>query len=112
MHIEVLKPKLHRVRVAPVELHYVGLVRIDEDLLDAASFVGNEEVIIVEVHKGDRFETYPIRRGARGSGVISLNGPAARRVAVGDGRYHLPLRPDRLCRGPAAQARRRFPEFQ
>ena len=111
MHIEVLKPKLHRVRVAPVGLHYVGLVRIDEDLLDAASFVGNEEVILAEVHKGGRFETCTIR-GARGSGVISLNGPAARLVAVGDGRHHLPLRPDRLCRGPAAQAYRRFPRFQ
>jgi aspartate 1-decarboxylase len=83
MHIEVLKSKIHRVHVTQAELHYVGSVTIDEDLLDAANMVENEKVTIVNVNNGERFETYTIR-GERGSGVICLNGPAARRVAVGD----------------------------
>ncbi len=83
MHIEVLKSKIHRVRVTQAELHYVGSVTIDEDLLDAANMVENEKVTIVNVNNGERFETYTIR-GERGSGMVCLNGPAARRVAVGD----------------------------
>ncbi|GGG40506.1 aspartate 1-decarboxylase [Hymenobacter glacieicola] len=83
MHIEILKSKIHRVKVTQAELHYVGSITIDEDLLDAANMVENEKVTIVNVNNGERFETYTIK-GERGSGMICLNGPAARRVAVGD----------------------------
>ncbi|RFP63866.1 aspartate 1-decarboxylase [Hymenobacter lapidiphilus] len=83
MHIEVLKSKIHRVKVTQAELHYVGSITIDEDLLDAANMVENEKVTIVNINNGERFETYTIK-GERGSGMICLNGPAARRVAVGD----------------------------
>jgi aspartate 1-decarboxylase len=83
MHIEVMKSKIHRVTVTQAELHYVGSVTIDEDLLDAANMVENEKVTIVDINNGERFETYTIR-GERGTGVICLNGPAARKVAVGD----------------------------
>nr|GFD02351.1 hypothetical protein F511_25201 [Tanacetum cinerariifolium] len=65
------------------ELHYVGSITIDEDLLDAANMVENEKVTVVNVNNGERLETYTIR-GERGTGTICLNGPAARRVAVGD----------------------------
>lgn len=83
MHIEVLKSKIHRVRVTQAELHYVGSITIDEDLLDAANMVEHEKVTVVNVNNGERFETYIIR-GERGSGMICLNGPAARRVQLGD----------------------------
>lgn len=83
MHIEVLKSKIHRVKVTQAELHYVGSITVDEDLLDAANMVENEKVTIVNVNNGERFETYTIK-GERGSGMVCLNGPAARRVAVGD----------------------------
>ncbi|HLK96828.1 MAG TPA: aspartate 1-decarboxylase, partial [Hymenobacter sp.] len=83
MHIEVLKSKIHRVKVTQAELHYVGSITIDEDLLDAANMVENEKVTVVNINNGERLETYTIR-GERGSGMICLNGPAARRVAVGD----------------------------
>ena len=83
MHIEVLKSKIHRVKVTQAELHYVGSITIDEDLLDAANMVENEKVTIVNINNGERFETYTIK-GERGSGMICLNGPAARRVALGD----------------------------
>lgn len=83
MHIEVLKSKIHRVKVTQAELHYVGSITIDEDLLDAANMVENEKVTVVNVNNGERIETYTIK-GERGSGMICLNGPAARRVAVGD----------------------------
>ena len=83
MYIEVMKSKIHRVTVTQAELHYIGSVTIDEDLMDAANFVENEKVTIVNVNNGERFETYTIR-GQRGSGTICLNGPAARKVAVGD----------------------------
>lgn len=83
MHIEVMKSKIHRVAVTQAELHYVGSVTIDEDLLDAANMVENEKVTVVDINNGERFETYTIR-GERGTGVICLNGPAARKVAVGD----------------------------
>ena len=83
MHIEVMKSKIHHVTVTQAELHYVGSITIDEDLLDAANMVENEKVTVVDVNNGERFETYTIR-GERGSGVICLNGPAARKVAVGD----------------------------
>ena len=83
MRIEVLKSRIHRVRVTEAELHYVGSIAIDEDLMDAANLIEGEKVQIVNVNNGERIETYVIK-GARGSGVICLNGPAARRVQVGD----------------------------
>lgn len=78
-----MKSKIHRVRITQAELHYVGSVTIDEDLLDAANMVEGEKVQIVNVNNGERIETYTIK-GQRGSGVICLNGPAARRAQVGD----------------------------
>ncbi|MGV3541310.1 MAG: aspartate 1-decarboxylase [Rufibacter sp.] len=83
MQIEVLKSKIHRAKVTQAELHYVGSITIDEDLLDAANMVPNEKVQIVNVNNGERFETYIIK-GERGTGTICLNGPAARKVQVGD----------------------------
>ncbi len=83
MYIEVMKSKIHRATVTQAELHYVGSVTVDEDLLDAANMVENEKVTVLNVNNGERFETYTIR-GERGSGTICLNGPAARRVALGD----------------------------
>jgi aspartate 1-decarboxylase len=83
MQIEVLKSKIHRAKVTQAELHYVGSITIDEDLLDAANMVPHEKVTIVNVNNGERFETYIIK-GDRGSGMICLNGPAARKVQVGD----------------------------
>ena len=83
MFITVLKSKLHRVRVTQAELHYVGSVTVDEDLLDAAGLLTHEKVQIVNVNNGERLETYTIP-GPRGSGVICLNGAAARKAMVGD----------------------------
>jgi aspartate 1-decarboxylase len=83
MTIQVLKSKIHRVKVTQAELHYVGSITIDEDLLDAANMIENEKVAIVNINNGERFETYIIK-GARGSGMVCLNGPAARKVQVGD----------------------------
>ncbi len=83
MYIEVMKSKIHRVTVTQAELHYVGSVTVDEDLLDAANMVENEKVTVVNVNNGARFETYTIR-GERGTGTLCLNGPAARQVALGD----------------------------
>ncbi len=83
MQIEILKSKLHRVTVTEANLNYVGSITIDENLLDAANMIENEKVAIVNVNNGERFETYIIK-GKRGSGVICLNGPAARKVMVED----------------------------
>ncbi|UPT67591.1 MAG: aspartate 1-decarboxylase [Sphingobacteriales bacterium JAD_PAG50586_3] len=83
MQIEVLKSKLHRVRVTQAELNYVGSITVDEDLMDAVNFIEGEKVQVVNINNGERLETYVIK-GERGSGMICLNGPAARRVAVGD----------------------------
>ncbi|MBK1440151.1 aspartate 1-decarboxylase [Parapedobacter sp. ISTM3] len=83
MVIEVLKSKIHRVRVTQAELNYVGSITIDEDLMDAANIIANEKVQIVNNNNGARFETYVIK-GERGSGTICLNGAAARLVQVGD----------------------------
>lgn len=83
MRIEVLKSKIHRVRITEAELHYVGSIAIDEDLIDAANLIEGEKVQIVNINNGERIETYVIK-GARGSGVICLNGPAARKAQVGD----------------------------
>jgi L-aspartate-alpha-decarboxylase len=83
MVIEVLKSKIHRVRVTQAELNYVGSITIDEDLMDAANILANEKVQIVNNNNGARFETYVIK-GERGSGIVCLNGAAARLVQVGD----------------------------
>ncbi|MES2734365.1 MAG: aspartate 1-decarboxylase [Bacteroidota bacterium] len=83
MFIKILKSKIHRIRVTQAELHYVGSITIDEDLLDAANLIENEKVQIVNVNNGERFETYIIK-GERGTGTVCLNGPAARKVQVGD----------------------------
>ena len=83
MLIQVFKSKIHRVRVTQADLNYIGSITIDEDLLDAANLVEGEKVQIVNNNNGARLETYVIR-GERGSGVICLNGAAARLVQVGD----------------------------
>src|ERR1700692_143485 len=83
MIIEVLKSKLHRVKVTQAELNYVGSITIDEDLMDAANIIANEKVQIVNNNNGARFETYVIR-GERGSGTICLNGATARLAQLGD----------------------------
>lgn len=83
MLIEIFKSKIHRVRVTQADLNYIGSITIDEDLLEAANIMEGEKVQIVNNNNGERLETYAIR-GERGSGVICLNGAAARRVQVGD----------------------------
>lgn len=83
MRIEVLKSKIHRVRVTQAELHYVGSITIDEALMDAAHLIEGEKVQVVNVNNGERLETYVIK-GEANSGVICLNGPAARKAQVGD----------------------------
>jgi aspartate 1-decarboxylase len=83
MIIEVLKSKLHRVKVTQAELNYVGSITIDEDLMEAANMIANEKVQIVNNNNGARFETYVIR-GERGTGTICLNGAAARMAQLGD----------------------------
>ncbi len=83
MNIQVMKSKLHCVTVTQAELDYIGSISIDEDLMDAANFIENEQVHILNKNNGQRFITYVIK-GERGSGVICLNGPAAKRVSLGD----------------------------
>ena len=83
MYIEVLKSKLHRVKVTQANLNYIGSITIDEDLMDAANLIAGEKVQIMDNDNGERFETYVIK-GERGGGCICLNGAAARRVVVGD----------------------------
>ncbi len=83
MKIQVVKSKIHRVTVTEADLNYIGSITIDEDLLDASNLIEGEKVQIVNCNNGERIETYVIK-GERGSGVICLNGPAARRCAVGD----------------------------
>ena len=83
MNVQIFKSKIHRVRVTQAELHYVGSITIDEDLIEAANMIPNEKVQIVNINNGERLETYVIR-GERGSGMVCLNGPAARKVQVGD----------------------------
>ena len=81
--IEELKSKLHCATVTEANLHYMGSITIDQDLMDAASMIAGEKVQIVDNNNGERFETYIIA-GERGSGSICLNGAAARKVQVGD----------------------------
>ena len=83
MQIEVLKSKLHLVTVTEANLHYVGSITIDETLMKAANLIENEKVQVLNLNNGERFETYVIK-GEKDSGVICLNGPAARKVIVGD----------------------------
>ena len=83
MMIERLKSKIHRVEITQADLNYVGSITIDEDLLEAAGMIDGEKVHVVNVNNGERLETYTIK-GPRGSGVCCMNGPAARKTAVGD----------------------------
>lgn len=83
MYIEVMKSKIHKVTVTDANLQYVGSITIDEALMDAANLIENEKVQVVNVNNGERLETYVIK-GERDSGVICLNGPAARKCCPGD----------------------------
>ena len=83
MFIEVLKSKIHRVKVTGADLNYIGSITVDQDLMDAANIIEGEKVTIVNINNGERLETYVIS-GQRGSGEVTLNGPAARRVQKGD----------------------------
>lgn len=83
MLIQVVKSKIHRVKVTQADLNYIGSITIDESLMEAANVIEGERVQIVNINNGERFETYVIK-GDRNSGTICLNGPAARRVAMGD----------------------------
>jgi aspartate 1-decarboxylase len=83
MLVHVVKSKIHRVHVTQADLNYIGSITIDEDLMDCSNLIEGEKVQIVNINNGERFETYVIK-GERKSGTICLNGPAARRVAMGD----------------------------
>ena len=83
MFIEVLKSKIHRVKVTGADLNYVGSITVDEDLMEAANIIEGEKVTIVNINNGERLDTYVIT-GQRGSGEVNMNGPAARRVQKGD----------------------------
>ena len=83
MQITLMKSKIHRVKVTQAELNYVGSITIDEDLLDAVGILENEQVHVVNNNNGERLVTYAIK-GARGSGIVCLNGAAARKAQVGD----------------------------
>lgn len=83
MLIEVVKSKIHKVTITGANLHYVGSITIDEDLIDAANLIENEKVQVLNLNNGERLETYVIK-GDRGSGDICVNGAAARKVIVGD----------------------------
>lgn len=83
MRIEVLKSKIHRVKITQAELHYVGSITIDESLMIAANLIEGEKVQVVNINNGERLETYVIK-GERNTGTVCLNGPAARKAQVGD----------------------------
>jgi aspartate 1-decarboxylase len=83
MQIEVFKSKIHRAVVTQADLNYMGSITIAEDLMEAANMLEHEKVQVVNINNGERLETYVIK-GERGSGLICLNGPAARKVALGD----------------------------
>ncbi len=83
MIIEVLKSKIHRATITQADLNYIGSISIDQDLMDAANLIEFEKVQVVNINNGERLETYVIK-GERGTGVISLNGAAARKAQVGD----------------------------
>jgi aspartate 1-decarboxylase len=81
--IEVIKSKIHRVKVTDADLSYIGSITIDRDLIDAGNFLVGEKVQVVNINNGERLETYIIE-GKRGTGEVTLNGPAARKVQKGD----------------------------
>ncbi|MDR1346413.1 MAG: aspartate 1-decarboxylase [Bacteroidales bacterium] len=83
MQIEILKSKIHHAAVTEANLHYVGSITIDENLMEAAHLIENEKVHVLNMNNGERLETYVIK-GKKDSGVICLNGPAARKMLVGD----------------------------
>ena len=83
MFLQVLKSKIHRATVTEADINYIGSITIDEDLMDASNILENEKVQIVNVNNGERLETYVIK-GKRGSKVICMNGPTARKALVGD----------------------------
>ncbi len=83
MLIEVIKSKIHRVKVTDADLNYIGSITIDRDLIDAANLIVGEKVQVVNINNGERLQTYIIE-GKRGSGEVTLNGPAARKVQKGD----------------------------
>ncbi len=83
MNIEILKSKIHRVKVTGADLDYIGSITIDKDLMDAANIIEGEKIQIVNNNNGERLETYVIP-GTRGSGEITVNGAAARKVSIGD----------------------------
>ncbi len=83
MQIQVLKSKIHRVKVTGADLNYIGSITIDESLLEASNIIEGEKVSIVNINNGERFETYAIK-GEKNSGIITLNGPAARKVQKDD----------------------------
>ncbi|MCB0754197.1 MAG: aspartate 1-decarboxylase [Flavobacteriales bacterium] len=83
MQVQVVKSKIHRVTVTEADLNYIGSITLDPDMMEAANMIEGEKVQIVNINNGERLETYIIR-GERGSKAVCLNGPAARRVAVGD----------------------------
>src|SRR6056297_37253 len=83
MNIEVVKSKIHKVTVTEANLQYVGSITIDEDMMEAANIIENEKVQVLNLNNGERLETYVIK-GERGSGEICMNGPAVRKVTIGD----------------------------
>jgi len=83
MQIQVVKSKIHRVKVTGADLNYIGSITIDENLLEASNIIEGERVFIVNINNGERFDTYAIK-GERNSGIITLNGPAARKVQKDD----------------------------
>jgi aspartate 1-decarboxylase len=105
MTVQMLKGKIHRATVKQAELNYVGSITVDADLLDAAGIYEYEKVAIVDIENGNRFETYTIA-GERGSGMICLNGAAARCVSVGDKvilMAYAQLTPEEVSNGYAPQ---------
>ena len=83
MNVEIVKSKIHRVKVTGADLTYIGSITIDKDLMDAANILEGEKIQVVNNNNGERFVTYVIP-GSRGSGEITVNGAAARKVSVGD----------------------------
>jgi aspartate 1-decarboxylase len=83
MFVEVVKSKIHQVKVTEANLYYVGSITIDQELMEASNIIENEKVHVLDISNGERLETYVIK-GKRNSGEICVNGPAARKIAVGD----------------------------
>ena len=83
MNIDILKSKIHRATITMADLNYIGSIAIDEELMDAANLLEGERVHVYNINNGERLDTYVIK-GARGSGIISLNGAAARKAQPGD----------------------------